>query len=359
MTLDLLHSRNEKTRTPYRVFISYSRADRELVGRIANIVEDLGLTPLWDNRLEAGSSFSDQIRRYIAHAHLFLPVITKASEKRNWVQQEIGYAVALSVPIIPVTWGVSAGEMLRDLQAIEIRSDIEELRDRLSWTIVDANVQRYGLGCRALYRCAAYAKDRAEMMAAHCNDVISLGYTAEVRQKGGLSSFHLPDKHVNHDDWRMRCGGLRDDPDLNRLQREERIALEKHARAKGCKLIVAPDLPFEQWGPKARLSRLRSLIEFLRSISDDKCMVAIRPAAGLSESVTILGDWFVAESVLGETGRGYRQTIFGRHAPTILSRVREFDEQFEDLISKRGWRAEESRRAAIDEMETIVSGLLP
>jgi hypothetical protein len=115
----------------------------------------------------------------------------------------------------------------------------------------------------------------------------------------------------------------------------------------------------EQWGPRARLSRLRSLIEFLRSIDDDKCMVAIRPAAGLSESLTILGDWFVAESVLGETGRGYRQTIFGRHAPTILSRVREFDEQLEELIANRGWRAEESRRAAIDEMETIVGGLLP
>src|SRR6266446_675258 len=184
MTPDLLHIRNEKPRTPYRVFISYSRADRASVEQIVNIVEELGLMPMWDSRLEAGSSFSDQIRKYIAHAHLFLPFITKGSENRNWVQQEIGYAVALSVPIIPVTWGVSPGEMLRELQAIEIRSDVEELRDRLSWTTVDANVQRFGQGCRALYRCADYAKDRAEMMAEHCNDVISLGHTAEVRQKG-------------------------------------------------------------------------------------------------------------------------------------------------------------------------------
>ena len=195
------------------------------------------------------------------------------------------------------------------------------------------------------------------MMAAHCNDVISLGHTAVVRQKGGLSSFHIPDKHVNHDEWRKRYGGQRDDPDHNRLQREERVALEKHARAKGCKLIITPGLTFERWGPAARLARLRNLIEFLKSIGDDQCAVAIRPPGGLSESITILGDWFFAESVLGEIGRGYRQTIFSRHAPTILNRVQEFDEELEELIAMRGCRVEESRRAAIDEMETIIRGL--
>ena len=350
MTRDSLDDREERAK--YRVFISYSHADRARVERIAKILAALGLTPMWDDALEAGSSFSDQIRRYIAHAHLFMPFITDASEDRNWVQQEIGYAVALGVPIIPLTSGVPPGEMLRELHAIEIHSDVEELRTRLSWTAVDALVQRYRQGCRALYQCADYARDRAEMMASYCNDVISLGYTAMVRQKGGLSSFHIPKKHINHAEWVKRYGGKRDDPDRNRLQREERIALEKHARKKGCKLVINPHLTFN-WGPEARVARLRSLLDFLNSMEDGTCAVAIRPAMTHSDSVTIVGDWFCAESVTSEVGRGYRQTIFSRHAPTILNRIEAFDEEFEELLGDT--RASESRRAAIALIEEILA----
>jgi hypothetical protein len=354
MSPDLSDDATERAR--YRVFISYSRADRALVERIAEIITDLGLTPMWDRGLEAGSSFSEQIRRYIAHAHLFLPFITQASENRNWVQQEIGYAVALSVPIIPLTSGVTPGEMLRELHAIEIRSDIEELRSLLSWAKVDTIVQRYRQGCRALYQCADYSSDRAEMMAAYCDDVISLGYTAIVRQKGGLSSFHIPNRHINHPEWGKRYGGKRDEPDHNRLKRQERIALEKHTRGKGCKLMINPYLTYEYWGPEARLSRLRNLIEFLVSMDDKTCAVAIHPSMTASEGVTILGDWFYAESVASEIGRGYRQTIFSRHAPTILNRIENFDEEFEELLRGAGVREDESRRAAIALMEELIRG---
>lgn len=227
----------------------------------------------------------------------------------------------------------------------------------ISWAAVDAIVQRYRQGCRALYQCADYARDRSEMMASYCNDVISLGFKAMVRQKGGLSSFHIPRRRINHPDWAKRYAGKReDDPDHNRAKREERIALENHAREQGCKLMINPFLAFERWGPEAKLSRLRTLIEFLASMEDDQCAVAIRSAMPYSDSVTILGDWFCAESVASEVGRGYRQTIFSRHAPTILNRIEAFDEEFEELLDEAGVHANESRRVAMELMEEMIRG---
>lgn len=68
------------------------------------ILEQNGLTPVWDRSFSFGYGFHEQIENYIAHAHVFIPVITAESNKRGWVHQEIGYAKALHVPISDVRW---------------------------------------------------------------------------------------------------------------------------------------------------------------------------------------------------------------------------------------------------------------
>ena len=76
-----------------------------------------------------------------------------------------------------------------------------------------------------------------------------------------------------------------------------------------------------------------------------------------SHSLTIVGDWFVAESVSAEIGRGYRQTIFTRHAPTINTRIELFDEEFDALLKRKEIRAEDSTKHAIEEIEAIIQEL--
>ena len=220
--------------TKYRVFISYSHADRPQVGRMADIFEELGLAPMWDSGNRPGLPFDAQIKRYIAHAHLFVPFITASSDERKWVQQEIGFAVALNVPVMPVTLGADPGEMLAGIHAIQLRHGVEELRSRLTWTRVDSFLQERQRASAALYECAEYHGHRTTMMATYCNDVRQLGYDGLVRQRGGLSSLHIPNKHINHRTWKLRYGGKRDDPDNNGRLLEERLALEFHARAAGC-----------------------------------------------------------------------------------------------------------------------------
>jgi hypothetical protein len=43
--------------SPYRVFISYSHQDAELVGRIASILEDNGLRPMLDTTFSSEGGF--------------------------------------------------------------------------------------------------------------------------------------------------------------------------------------------------------------------------------------------------------------------------------------------------------------
>lgn len=81
----------------YRVFISYSHQDAELVDRISSILEENGLQPMLDKGFASGHGFTDQIRNFITHAHVFMPVITRESSSRGWVHQEIGYPASWTV----------------------------------------------------------------------------------------------------------------------------------------------------------------------------------------------------------------------------------------------------------------------
>jgi hypothetical protein len=67
----------------YRVFISYSRDDKELVERIIETLKEIGLRPMWDQSFTGGGGFPEQIRKFIAHSHVFVPIITERSSKRS------------------------------------------------------------------------------------------------------------------------------------------------------------------------------------------------------------------------------------------------------------------------------------
>ena len=64
-----------------RVFLSYAHADRTIVNRMDAVLADMGLSPVWDRELSAGQPFDDGIRRHIATAHVFMPVLTAASSR--------------------------------------------------------------------------------------------------------------------------------------------------------------------------------------------------------------------------------------------------------------------------------------
>jgi hypothetical protein len=341
----------------YRVFISYSHKDEILVTGIAEILKKNGLKPMWDKNFAFGQGFHDQIKKFIAHSHVFLPVISHNSEPGKWVHQEIGYAMALNIPMLPIAYGQVPGEMIHQIHAIKVDDTLESCRQSLSREAIANLVQQYSSSKLATYQCADFSDDRADMMAQHANDVKSLGETAVVRQKGGLSSFHIPDNAITHPVWHERYGDMDRGHKHSLLQRAERLALEAHARTAGCKLIVNPHIQFKRYGKRARIVRLKCLLKFLNSVPDSLCQIVFHSEMEHDESITILGDWFIAESVSAVIGQGYRATIFTKHAPSMLGKIELFDREFEERLESSGWTIEDSRSRAIGEIEKIITEL--
>jgi hypothetical protein len=344
----------------YRVFISYSHDDAPKVVKLEQILQENGLCPMRDQNFAFGCGFHEQIKTFIAHAHVFLPVITAASSRRGWVHQEIGYAMAQNVPVLPVTVGTLPGEMLQTLHSVTIGESDEELgglEQVLTFDVFDNLVNRYRDSRYASYRTAEFTEDRAMMFAEYANSVLDLRQTGRVRQKGALSSFHIPCSIVTDAIWQHRLGQHPKNLFRCRVLREERLALTKHQQKSGCRLIINPSLEFGKFGLPARLTRLRSLVAFLEGTTDELAQVALNEEMSTEENVTIVGDWFAAESVSARIGHGYRQTIFTRHAPSMRSRIELFDQEFHEQLAATQWRPETSRQSAIEYLRHLIAQL--
>ena len=86
----------------HRIFISHATDDTQDAG-YADLVkqhleEGFEITP----PVEPGWEYLEWIRQAITHSHLVVPIISRESDASIWVQHEIGYAVGLGIPIIPV-----------------------------------------------------------------------------------------------------------------------------------------------------------------------------------------------------------------------------------------------------------------
>jgi len=329
--------------SPYRVFISYSHKDEWIVRRIAGVLEDQGLEVMWDRNFAYGSGFHEQIRLFIAHSDVFLPVITKQSSMRGWVHQEIGYAFSQNIPVLPLAIKQLPDAMMRELHAIVLPKKRSKLKKELNYLAIENLVRNYQNPANATFQCAALTEDRALMLTRYANDVRGMGKSDLVRQKGGLSSFHIPDEVITDKIWKDRYGQMHQTYFHCRSLREERLALENHAFSSGCRLIINPELDYKKYGTLARVLRLSWFLKFLHSPAGMNTAVALDTSLDKNYSLTLVGDWFSAESTSAGLGQGFRQTIFTRHAPSIRGRIDLFDQEFENLIEKRGWTMKNSR----------------
>jgi len=373
---------------PYRVFISYSREDLKWVKRIVAVLRCFA-DPMWDEDFRYGQGFHEQIQMFIAHSHVFLPVITKQSSKRRWVHEEIGYAKALNIPVLPICLGEKAlpDAMIQSLQAVRLSDDgrkwASQLRRLLTTEVLESLVSDFADQEYASFQCAEDTEDRARLLAVYCDTVRKLGRQryGMVRQAGGLSSFHIPSEPISHSIWKARYGKLHQSVNHCRWLRKEKQALSKHARRKGCRLIVNPNLSYDGYGLPARIARLQWLVNALRSFralvpagvqvafdppldkrgtSSPECVdgdAGTRKDFGNERSVTIVGNWFAAESVSAAIGQGYRHTIFTRHAPSVQSKIELFDEEFKQALKASNWNARQSCSRAILELDRLIKSL--
>jgi hypothetical protein len=352
------NTRPSKKCYPFRVFVSYSHEDQDKAEQVVDVLRKLGMVPIWDEHITPGAPFSDAIKGLIAHSHVFLPLITTTSMKKPWVHQETGYAMALDIPVLPVAIAKRPDQMIAQLEAVMVSLDLSDLKTRLNEVNVEQVVFPGPPRPKSGMEVADHPEDRAKMLAASANRIMQHGVCGRLRQRAAYSSLSIPDQDLTDLIWECREGTRKQSAYHRHYMREERVALERHARAKGCSLVIDPTFPLSQREPNTTRAYLSVLLEFLESMPDRACKVAMTSKA-LQGNITIVGDWFVADSVAARRRVGYRQTVFQWHAPTVLQRVREFDREFDGYLRQQRTRPTASRRAAIARIEEILKGLGP
>jgi hypothetical protein len=242
--------------------------------------------------------------------------------------------------------------MIESIQAVKLNDDDKVRRKQLNYSILSALLQEKPMP--ALYQRAAVVEKRAALMIEYSDKISSMDKFGVVRQKGGLSSFHIPDKHIGHQVWTDRYFPETRSENHKELQLGERKSLQQHADKGGCKLIINPAYAFEGRSSLAARTRIKTMIDFLETMTDEKVIVAIQKRKTSIESLTMVGDWFLAESVSFKDGDGFTNTFFTRNASEITKRIETFDAELEYLLEQLGWTKENSREKAIEELKKFL-----
>jgi len=88
-----------------KVFISYSNQDRDKAERLYKLLiklEDKFESIIIDRIPTPDTSLSEKVQTGITNSSFLIPVLTKRSINNQWVNQEIGFAIAKSKIIIPL-----------------------------------------------------------------------------------------------------------------------------------------------------------------------------------------------------------------------------------------------------------------
>ncbi|KUK46688.1 MAG: TIR protein [Anaerolinea thermophila] len=339
---------------PYRIFIAYSHEDRNLLENAVRVLEENGYHPLCDKNIMVGKPFTDEIKRMIAHAHIFLPLLTENSSLRPWVHQETGYALAMNIPVLPVAVGTAPGEMTAQLHAVAVCDDFSDFPQKVSLQDIENLVMHNPSEEITNLWVTAWAEERTKLLGEYAFWVSNLHYYGRVRQRAALSSFSIPDVDVQEEIWKLRDGNVEHGRYYHSLQRAERQNLQAHAEKSGCDLLIDPDFCLERHGMNATRVRLEILLEFLKDKSKISDVRVVISEKAHQANLTIVGDWFSAESFSPKVGESHSRTIFCRHAPTVLSQMRSFDDQFNKLLLQQGTPSDTSRDWAIGYISEIL-----
>jgi hypothetical protein len=333
---------------PYRVFLSYWSTERALAMRVKQALQKLDLHVWWDHMLQPGRPFPEDIKVQIARSHLFLPILTPDSIVRPWLHQETGFAMGANVPVLPLVVGdVEPVALIEQLHALRVHR-VAELKSGLTEAVIHRRVEEAAESRPGIFECIDLPDRRSQKIAQYAREAqwhAQRHGDGKVRHRGAMTSFALPDLPPDNPIWRKRDGKVQRSQYLHEKQQQERLALGELVEKHGCDLVINPAVPLKKYGRKARRIRLKTLRQFLLDEQRYPDVNVVVQEHDQSDNLLIVGDFFCAESITPEDGRGYKQTIFTWHAPTVLAKIREFDSQF---IRSAGSKSRHGAVAAIE-----------
>ena len=78
-----------------KIFLSYHSSDKKFVDYLAESLFRFGMEPIVvENNIQAGANITQKVIEALEDFDIFMPIITRNSVNSEWVNQEIGFAVA-------------------------------------------------------------------------------------------------------------------------------------------------------------------------------------------------------------------------------------------------------------------------
>ncbi|MCL5282849.1 MAG: toll/interleukin-1 receptor domain-containing protein [Planctomycetes bacterium] len=336
--------------------------------QVAAHLGSLGVKPMYDKDILVTTRFSEEIRWRVSCAHIFVCILTTQSQRSSWVISELGYAMGVGVPVLPLSLDELPAGLAHEIHAIRIDRSLSDLAAKLTPQTLDDVVDQARTATKASFECADRIRQRSEMLVTETGRLYRYAKSPlYIRQRGAFTSFGVPDVSPDDDIWAQDGPWKKHSIEERIWLRKERHILEEQAEQAGCDLIIDPYVVIEdpetatrdlrpKYSHRATAARLEILRDFLRGQSSDRCAVCICRGR-IQSNLTILGDWLAAEAVVPHYKSGFRQTIFTRHAPTVQNRIEEFNQEFNDGLRRNSITRQQSREFAINAISQIIAEL--
>ena len=103
-----------------RVFVSYSRDDRQVVRELVRLIELQGHTVWWDRDVPVGSAYEERIERELNECEVVVVVWTRNSVGSPWVRSEAQEGISRNI-LVPVSLDVARPPMaFRSLETAQL-----------------------------------------------------------------------------------------------------------------------------------------------------------------------------------------------------------------------------------------------
>jgi TIR domain len=108
------------------IFISYAPEDERVARAVAKALPDRQFAG-WvaEDGIEVGDSLRDRFREELSKASAVVAILSEQSAKNPWVEFELGAALSVGIPIVPVFVGRDEGlpvpEWTRGIRVVDAR----------------------------------------------------------------------------------------------------------------------------------------------------------------------------------------------------------------------------------------------
>lgn len=338
-----------------RVFVSYAHHDSPVAAKVIQHLTDIGVRPSHDKGFKVTRTIANQVTSKIAYSHLVLAIITENSVNRAWVQQEIGFAFGVGLPVVCVAIGIVPQGMPSAEVALTLEADLSDLAQKLTIETLKDAVHAAQEYARPTFQCAYLSEERTKMLVEYAQNLSVIEHARKVRYWGAFTSFAIPDAEPTSKIWdefegttMQRARAVRE-----RL-RQERQVLELHARSAGCDLIVDPYITSAALTQELKLARLKELRRFVDGMPENRVRLVVRHN-NTEGNLLILGDWFYAESLSPQAKSGFLHTVFTQHAPSVLKKLEEFVKHFDSQYHTTATDHSSKKRDALKKLDECIT----